>query len=79
MGAIADHRLVILSRKAMQYDALIDRAGKAVKKVAALPVKAERSGTPETSKPDNRTAAMQRLAKSGSIDAGANAFLQFMK
>lgn len=76
MGAIADHRLVILSRKAMQYDALIDRAGKAVKKVAALPVKAERSGTPETSTPNKRTEAVKRLGRSGSIADAANAFNQ---
>jgi hypothetical protein len=79
LASINDHRLVILSRKAMQYDALIERASKAVKKVAALPTRAERAGSAETSKPDGRTAAMQRLGKTGSIDAAAGAFMQFMK
>lgn len=73
-----DHRAIVMAKKAMQYDALIERAGKAVKKVAALPVKVERSGNTETSKPDGRTEAMKRLERTGSIDAAANAFAQFM-
>lgn len=72
-----DHRMVILARKAMQYDALIERAGKAVKKVATLPAKAERSGTPDAAS-DKRTEALKRLGKTGSINDAANAFAQFM-
>ena len=78
VAAITDHRQLVIARKAMQYDALIDRAGKAVKKVAALPVKVERSGSAESSKPDGRTEAMKRLGKSGSITDAANAFSQFL-
>lgn len=79
MGAISDHRQVILARKAMQYDALIERAGKAVKKVAALPAKVERSGNAETSKPDGRIESLKRLGRTGSIEDAAAAFGQFSK
>ncbi|UOD28779.1 hypothetical protein INH39_25560 [Massilia violaceinigra] len=78
VSAITDHRQLVLARKAMQYDALIERAGKAVKKVAALPVKAERSGSAEVSKPDGRTEAMKRLGKTGSINDAADAFSKFL-
>ncbi|MES2323273.1 MAG: hypothetical protein V4633_13495 [Pseudomonadota bacterium] len=73
-----DHRLILLARDAMQYRALIERAGKAVKKVAALPTKVERTGTPEVARPDKRTEAMKRLGQSGSINDAANAFSQFL-
>ncbi|MES2148600.1 MAG: hypothetical protein V4508_02295 [Pseudomonadota bacterium] len=69
-----DHRHILLARKAMQFDALIERAGKAVKKVATLPTKVERSGSTETSKPDGRTESMKRLGRTGSIDDAAAAF-----
>lgn len=72
-----DHRQIILARKAMQYDALIERAGKAVKRVAAVPVKVERAGSTETSRPDGRTEVMRRLGQSGSIKDAADAFAQF--
>lgn len=78
LATLADHRFVLLARKAMQYDALIERAKTASKKVAALPVKAERAGSAEVSKPDGRTAAMKRLAATGSINDAANAFSQFV-
>lgn len=69
-----DHRHIVLAHKAMQYDALIERAGKAVKKVAALPVKPERPGSTETTKLDGRTTVMKRLSQTGSIDDAAAAF-----
>jgi len=69
-----DHRAVLLAKKAMEYDALIERAGKAVKKIAPLPTKVERSGTTATGAPDKRTTAMKRLGETGSINDAANAF-----
>lgn len=78
LSALSDHRQVVLAHKAMQYDALMERAGKAVKRVAALPVKVERSGSAESSKPDGRTEVMKRLSKSGSINDAASAFSQFL-
>lgn len=78
IGNITDHRMVLLARKAMQYDALMTRAKDAAKKVAALPVKAERAGSPEVAKPDGRSTAMKQLAKTGSIRDAASAFSQFL-
>ncbi len=71
---LLNHLDVITARKAMLYDGLMERAKGAVKKVAALPVRAERSGSAETSKPDGRTTAMKRLGQTGSIDDAAAAF-----
>lgn len=68
-----DHRLVILAKKAMQFDQLMERAKGAVKKVAALPTKVERSGAPETGN-TKQAEAMKRLSKTGSVDDAANAF-----
>lgn len=67
-----DHRLVIMAKKAMQFDQLMERAKGAVKKVAALPTKVERSGAPDVSN-DRKTDALKKLGKSGSIDDAANA------
>lgn len=68
-----DHRLVILARKAMKYDASVEKAKAAVQKVAKLPTKVERPGTPVPTN-DRKTEAMKRLGKTGSIDDAANAF-----
>jgi hypothetical protein len=69
-----DHRHVLLARKAMLHDALMERASKATKKVAALPRMVERPGVAAPSKPDGRTEPMKRLAKTGSINDAAAAF-----
>jgi DNA repair exonuclease SbcCD ATPase subunit len=74
MNNLTNHLDVITARKAMQYDALIERAKKTATKVAALPVKPERSGHAETSKVDGRTSVMRHLAQTNSIDAAAAAF-----
>lgn len=75
---ITDHKQIILARDAMKYRELIERAGKAVKKVAALPTKVERPGSPEVRSPDKRTTAMKQLERTGSIKDAANAFAQFL-
>lgn len=72
-----DHRLVILARKAMQFDQLMERAKGAVKKVAALPVKVERAGAPDTGN-SKKVEAFKRLSKTGSVDDAANAFSQIL-
>lgn len=72
LNQIADHRAVILARKAMLYDQAISKASAAVKKVSTLPSKVERPGVGESPHLDRRTAAYQRLAKTGRVeDAGA--------
>jgi hypothetical protein len=71
---ITDHKQILLARDAMKYRELIERAGKAVTKVKALPTKVERAGTPDASRPDGRTTAMKQLERTGSIPDAANAF-----
>lgn len=75
----SDHRSILMARKAMQHDALMERARAAAKKVASAPLKVESPGNAESApKPgDGRTAAMKKLQKSGSITDAAAAFEQF--
>jgi hypothetical protein len=76
---LPDHRLVVLARKAMQFDALMERARSTTKKVAAAPPKVERPGNADSARPgDGRTTAMKHLQKTGSIDAAAAAFNAFL-
>lgn len=74
-----DHRAIVIANKAMQFDALMERARGAVKKVSGLPPKVERPGNAESGpKPgDGRTTAMKHLKQTGSVDAAAAAFMQF--
>lgn len=74
IGAIGDHRAVVMSRKAMLYDQMMSKAQAAAKKVAQLPQKVERPGGGESNPLDGRTAAMKRLEKSGSVRDAAAVF-----
>lgn len=77
--SVSDAAEVVVHRKAMLYDALMEKAKAAAKKVGSLPARVERPGTQEGSnKPDGRTQALKNLAKTGSIDAAAKAFESFM-
>lgn len=75
IASVADHRAIVMARKAMLYDQLISKQAAVTEKVAKLPPKApQRPGGGEISPTDGRTRAMQSLKKSGSIDDAANAF-----
>ena len=75
INAITDHRAVVMSRKAMLYDQMIAKANVAAKKMQNLPTKVERPGvSAETNPLDGRNKAMQRLAKSGSVEDAAAVF-----
>lgn len=74
VAGISDHKAVILARKAMLYDQMISKASAAAKKVAAIPQRVERPGVNETPSTDKRSAAYQRLSKSGSISDAAAIF-----
>lgn len=76
---LPDHRLVILARKAMQFDALMDRARTTAKKVAAAPPKVERPGNADSARPgDGRTTAIKQLKQTGSVNDAAAAFSAFL-
>ena len=81
LGEMNDHRLVILARKAMMYDGLMERAAKATKQVAAAPAKVERTGTPtqRNGAAEMRAAALNKLSKGGGkLSDAAAAFASFM-
>lgn len=74
-----DFRSVILARKAMQFDALMERARTTTKKVASAPPKVERPGNADSARPgDGRTTAIKQLKQSGSVRDAAVAFSQFL-
>lgn len=75
VDAISDHKAVILGRKAMLYDQMMAKASAAAKKIQNAPTKVVQPGsTTETNPMDGRTRAMQRLAKTGSVDDAAAVF-----
>lgn len=79
VGGIEDHRVMLMARKAMQYDALMAKAREATKKIQAAPTIVERPGVPQTKATDGRTKAMQALKKSGgNMESTANFFQTIM-
>ena len=75
--AVADHKAVLMARKAMLYDQMISKANAAAKKVASVP-RIEKPGTGVNPGIDKRGAAYQRLGKSGSIDDAAAVFASLL-
>ena len=75
--AVADHKAVILARKAMLYDQMIAKAQVATKKVVNVP-KIEKPGAGISPSLDKRGQAYQRLSKSGSIDDAAAVFASLL-
>jgi hypothetical protein len=76
LSKLSDHRLVLEFNDAKKYRELMARAKESAKKVQALPTKVERPGNGQASKVDGRTAAVQRLSKSGSQQDAAEVFAQ---
>lgn len=74
VSSVADAKAVLLAHKAMKYDQMIAKAKDAAKKVAQAPVKVERPGVGSTPNVDKRSAAFQKLSKSGSVDDAAAVF-----
>jgi hypothetical protein len=70
----SDHRAILITRKAMQYDALMARAKDTQGKVEKAPPKVARPGSPTVAPTDGRTKAMRELAATGSRDAAAQVF-----
>lgn len=78
IGGISDHKAVILARKAMLYDQTIAKAVAASKRVATLPPKVERPGVADTPVMDKRSAAYQRLGKTGRVEDAAALFSELL-
>lgn len=78
IGNISDHRAVLLGRKAMLYDQMMSKATAAAKKVQALPQKVVRPGVGDTPHLDGRSAAMQKLGRTGRVEDAAAAIAHLL-
>lgn len=80
LAQVADHRAILLLRKAMKYDELTTKGKEAVRgKVAKAPVKPLQPGAPAGKKPskDPAAAARKRLRQTGRVD-DAKAALEYL-
>lgn len=75
---VSDAKAVVLARKAMLYDQMVDKARVAAKKVATLPQKVEQPGSGANPGLDRRTSAFNRLSKSGKVEDAAAVFASFI-
>lgn len=75
---VTDAKAVVMARKAMLYDQMMSKAQAATKKVSTLPTKVERPGVGESPGLDRRTAAFQRLGKSGKVEDAAAVFASLL-
>lgn len=78
IGQIVDARTVVVARKAMLYDKMMEKAKAAAKKVSNIPQRVERSGSGTAQPMDKRSAAYQQLNKSGSVKDAAAVFASFI-
>lgn len=74
VGSLADSRAVVIARKAMLYDQMVAKASAAAKKVSTLPTRVERPGVGDNPSLDKRSAAFQKLSKSGRVEDAAALF-----
>jgi hypothetical protein len=75
---ISDHKAVLLGRKAMLYDQMMDKARAASKKVQGLPQKIVRPGVGDSPNLDRRSSAMQKLGRTGTVEDAAAVFANFI-
>lgn len=78
VGKLADSRAVVIARKAMLYDQMVAKASAAAKKVSTLPTRVERPGVGDNPGLDKRSAAFQKLSKSGRMEDAAALFENFI-
>jgi len=74
LANLYDHKAYYLSRKAMQFDAMMAKASAAAKKVAEVPQKVLKPGSGEKPDTSSNKQNMERLKKSGSVMDAANVF-----
>ena len=72
--SVTDHRAITQSYKAMKYDQMIAKASAAAKKIDNTPQRVLRPTGGESQQLDKRTAAYQRLSKSGKVEDAAAVF-----
>jgi hypothetical protein len=76
-NGIVDHRVILVARKAMLYDRMMQQQSQVTQRVQKLPPKTERPGN-GVQPGDGRTAAIKRHAQTGTVESGADAILQFL-
>lgn len=74
LNQLADHRHVILARKAMLYDRMMAEAKTAAKKIQNVPQKVLRPSNGANQSIDKRTRDFQHLKKTGTVEAAAAVF-----
>lgn len=78
ISSIADHRHVIVARKAMLYDQLMAKANVQAKKVQEAPQRVVKPGVTTNGNADGRTTAAKQHAAKGTVETGAAVFLQYL-
>jgi hypothetical protein len=78
ISSIADHRHVLVARKAMLYDQLMAKANVQAKKVQEAPQRVVKPGVTTNGNADGRTTAAKNHAKSGTVESAAAVFAQFL-
>lgn len=78
ISSIADHRQVLIARKAMLYDQLMANAKLQAKKVQEAPQRVVKPGVTVKGTADGRTAAAKQLEKTGRVEDAAAVFAQFL-
>lgn len=78
ISSIADHRHVLLARKAMLYDQIMANAKLQAKKVQEAPQRVVKPGVAESRHIDGRSAASKQLHKTGRVEDAAAVFAQFL-
>lgn len=74
LDQVSDHRSLVVARKAMLYDQIVQKAATAKQQVAKLPpARVQRPGVAGTAL-DGRTQAMQKLGRSGRVEDAAAVF-----
>lgn len=78
ISSIADHRHVLIARKAMLYDQLMANAKLQAKKVQEAPQRVVKPGVTSKGTADGRTAAAKQLERTGRVEDAAAVFAQFL-
>jgi hypothetical protein len=78
ISSIADHRHVLIARKAMLYDQLMAKANVQAKKVQEAPQRVVKPGVTSNGTADGRTAAAKNHAKHGTVESAASVFAQYL-
>lgn len=78
LNGLMDHRQVLVARKAMLYDKLMQSKPEVKQKLDKTPVKVSKSGSRTAMQPNSNKALEQRLAKTGKVEDAAALFKSYV-